>query len=283
MAVVDLALPLPLALGSSLLWGVSDFAGGMAARDGHIFRVLVVTAPFSWFVTIVLVPVMGADFSWPAVLWGLSSGVASTAASGLFYRCLAIGPMGLLSPLAAVLSALLPVLAALAMGELLSHAAVIGTVLAVAAAVLISWGPSSNERVSGRGLGYAGGAGVAIALQLICLDRAPGSSGLAPLVVAGGISTLLVLVAVFLTRTSTSGTRPAVRSSLVAGLLGSLANIAFLLAVRDGPLSIVAVITALYPVGTVVLARYVLAERLIWTQLAGLAVAAAALVVFTLG
>lgn len=131
-------------------------------------------------------------------------------------------------------------------------------------------------------MAYAAGAGVAIALQLICLDRAPSSSGLAPLIAAGGISTLLVLVAVLVTRTSTSGTQPGVRWSLVVGLLGSLANIAFLVAVRNGPLSIVAVITALYPVGTVVLARYVLAERFIWSQMAGLAVAAAALVVFTL-
>lgn len=98
MAVADLTLALPLALGSSLLSGVSDFAGGMAARNGHIFRVLAVTAPISWLVTIALLPVMGADFSRPAVLWGLASGVASTAAFGLFYRCLAIGPMGLLSP-----------------------------------------------------------------------------------------------------------------------------------------------------------------------------------------
>ncbi len=282
MAVADLTLALPLALASSLASGVSDFAGGMAARHGHILLVLSVTAPTSWLVTIALLPVMGADFSRPAVLWGLASGGASTAAFGLFYKCLAIGPMGLLSPLAAVLSALLPVAAGLAMGERLGRAAMIGIVLAGSAAILISWGPSSNQRLSGRGLAYAAGAGVAIALQLICLDRAPSSSGLAPLLAAGGISTLLVLVLLGLAGTRSSGTQPGVRWSLVAGLLGSLANIAFLVAVRNGPLSIVAVITALYPIGTVALARYVLAERFTSSQIAGLVAAAVALVLFTL-
>ena len=280
----QVAVALPLALASSLSSGVSDFAGGMAARHAHVLRVLAVTAPASWLVTLALLPAIGGDFTVPAVSWGLASGVASAAAFTLFYECLAIGPMGLLSPVAAVISAVVPAGVGLAAGEHLGGGAVGGVFLAVLAVALISAGPSaSHSRPSWRGFTYAVGAGVAISAQLVCLDRAPGSSGLAPLVAAGAVSTLLVAVLLLATRVGRAGTRAAFRWAGLAGVLGSLGNIAFLAAVRNGELAVVAVITALYPAGTVVLARTILKERFTRTQVLGLGVAAAALVAFTLG
>jgi drug/metabolite transporter (DMT)-like permease len=74
-----------------------------------------------------------------------------------------------------------------------------------------------------------------------------------------------------------------VRASAAAGALDSLANLAFLLAVRDGDLAVVAVITALYPAGTVLLARVLLAERIGPSQLAGLGLAAVAVSLLALG
>jgi drug/metabolite transporter (DMT)-like permease len=280
----DAALVLPLALASSLFSGVSDFAGGMAARHVHILRVLAVTAPASWAVTLALAPVMGAAFTGPAILWGLASGLASVAAFALLYRCLAIGPMGLLSPVAAVISALLPVGVGLAAGEHLSGAATAGMFLATLAVVLVSAGPSTgSSRPSARGVTYAGAAGTAIAIQLVCLDEAPVSSGLAPLIAAGAMSTAVVMT--LLAASGTGGASSTLRPAgwaLFAGVLGSLANIAFLAAVRHGELSIVAVVTALYPAGTVLLARTVLRERVTGTQGLGLGLAAAAVAAFSL-
>jgi drug/metabolite transporter (DMT)-like permease len=78
-------------------------------------------------------------------------------------------------------------------------------------------------------------------------------------------------------------TRPSLPASAAAGALDSLANFAFLFAVRDGELAVVAVITALYPAGTVLLARVVLSERIGRMQLAGLGLAAVAVSLLALG
>ncbi len=98
-----------------------------------------------------------------------------------------------------------------------------------------------------------------------------------------GVHPAVVLVAAFALRRSLGAARPSVPASAGAGALDSLANFAFLLAVRSGNLAVVAVITALYPAGTVLLARAVLAERIGTTQLAGLGLAAVAVALLAVG
>lgn len=282
----EVAVAVPLALLSSVSSGIADFAGGMAARHVHILRVLAMTAPASWIVTVGLLPALGGVFTVSAVSWGLASGLASAAAFALLFQCLAIGPMGLLSPIAAVISAALPAGVGLASGERLGTAATMGVILAVVAVVLVSATPSvDRSRPSRRGVGYAVGAGTAISVQVVCLDRAPDASGLAPLVAAGAVSTLVALVLVLVVGVGPIGSRSPSghRWAILAGVLGSFANIAFLAAVRSGELSIVAVVTALYPAGTVVLARSVLKERFSWTQVLGLTLAGGALLAISMG
>jgi len=97
------------------------------------------------------------------------------------------------------------------------------------------------------------------------------------------VSSVVILGAAFAVRRSLGDTRPSLGASVAAGVLDSLANFAFLLAVRDGDLAIVAVITALYPAATVLLARAFLAERIGRIQLAGLGLAAAAVSLLALG
>src|SRR3954451_14874206 len=98
-----------LALASSLAYGAADFLGGLAARGAHVLRVVVIAAPASLLVELLLWPVVGATFASGAVRWGAASGVASAAACALLYRTLAIGPMIVLSPVTALVSAALPV------------------------------------------------------------------------------------------------------------------------------------------------------------------------------
>ncbi|HWT22929.1 MAG TPA: EamA family transporter, partial [Solirubrobacteraceae bacterium] len=119
--------------------------------------------------------------------------------------------------------------------------------------------------------------------QLVCLDQAPDDSGVAPLLVGRAVSSAVVLGAVLALRRRLGDTRPGLPASAGAGALDSLANLAFLLAVRDGDLAVVAVITALYPAGTVLLARALLAERVGTTQLAGLGLAAVAVGLLAVG
>jgi drug/metabolite transporter (DMT)-like permease len=273
-----------LALACSLAYGAADFLGGVAARGAHVLRVVVIAAPASLIVELLIWPVAGATFSAGAVWWGAASGVASAAAFALLYRTLAIGPMSVLSPITALVSAALPVVVGLTSGETLSGVAVGGMLLAGVAIVIVSGGTDIHgARPSQTALVLAFGAGAAIALQLVTLDQAPDDSGIAPLLVGRAVSSAVVLAAAFALRSSLGDTRPSVSASAAAGALDSLANFAFLLAVREGDLAIVAVITALYPASTVVLARAFLAERIGTAQLAGLGLAAVAVSLLAVG
>jgi drug/metabolite transporter (DMT)-like permease len=273
-----------LALASSLAYGAADFLGGVAARGAHVLRVVVIAAPASLLVELVLWPIVGASFPTAAITWGAASGLASAAAFALLYRTLAIGPMSVLSPITALVSAALPVAVGLLEGETLSALAVGGMLLAFVAIVVVSGGTDMHgARPSRNALILAFGAGAAIALQLVCLDQAPSDSGIAPLLVGRAVSSVAVLGAAFALRSRLGETQPSVGASAAAGALDSLANFAFLLAVRDGDLAIVAVITALYPAATVVLARAFLAERIGRIQLAGLGLAAVSVSLLALG
>jgi drug/metabolite transporter (DMT)-like permease len=286
-----------LAAASSLGYGVADFAGGLAARRAPVLRVTAVTLLVSLVLEVVLLPAVGGRWSPAALLWGGASGLASAAASALLYRSLALGPMSVLSPVTAVVSAVLPAAAGLAAGERLTAAGAGGVALALAAVIAVSAGGGPAGRVarpSPAALLLAVAAGAGIAAQLICLSRSPPGSGIVPLVACRAVSVAVLLPVAVLRRGPASGRarlpdqrhpfpsclRPG--PAVAAGLFDAAANLAFLLAVRSGTLVVVAVITALYPAGTVLLARRVLGERMTWRQLAGLAAAAAAVTILAL-
>ncbi|MEU1804026.1 DMT family transporter [Streptomyces sp. NPDC019937] len=270
-------IALLLALGSSLAYGCADFLGGLGARKAHVLRTVMVAAPASLAIELLLWPVLGASFSLRVLGWGVASGVASAAAFALLYRTLAIGPMNVLSPLTALVSAALPVAVGLSQGERLGTAGLVGLPLALIAVVLVSAGHGAGSaRPSRTALLLGFGAGTAIAVQLICLHQAPSDSGVAPLIVGRTVASTVTLAAAGLMRRKLGPERPAYAMSATAGVLDSLANLLFLLASRSGDLAVVAVITALYPAGTVLLARGVLAERVHRGQLVGLGTAAVA-------
>jgi uncharacterized membrane protein len=270
-------ISLLLALGSSLAYGCADFLGGLGARRAHVLRIVLVAAPASLAVELLLWPLLGASFT-PGVLgWGAASGVASAAAFALLYRTLAIGPMNVLSPVTALVSAVLPVAVGLVQGEQPGAAAVVGLPLALVAVVLVSAGHgTAASRPTPAALLLALAAGTAIALQLVFLHQAPADSGVGPLVVGRAVSSVVTLTAAALAHRRLGPHRPAHAMSAAAGVLDSLANLLFLFAARSGDLTVVAVVTALYPAGTVLLARVVLAERIGRHQLAGLGAAAVA-------
>ncbi|MFE2937334.1 EamA family transporter [Streptomyces sp. NPDC059278] len=270
-------LALLLALGSSIAYGCADFLGGLGARKAHVLRTVMIAAPASLAVELLLWPVLGASFSAGALGWGAASGVVSAAAFALLYRTLAIGPMNVLSPVTALVSAALPVGVGLFQGEHLGAAGLVGLPLALFAVVLVSAGHGVGvARPSRTALLLALGAGAAIALQLIFLHQAPSDSGVAPLIIGRAVSSTVTLAAAGLLYRKLGSERPAYAMSAAAGVLDSLANLMFLLAARSGDLTVVAVITALYPAGTVLLARGVLAERIHRGQLVGLGTAAVA-------
>ncbi|MFF8506357.1 EamA family transporter [Streptomyces anulatus] len=266
-----------LALGSSLAYGCADFLGGLGARKAHVLRTVMIAAPASLTVELLLWPFLGASFAPATIAWGAASGVASAAAFALLYKTLAIGPMNVLSPITALVSAMLPIGVGLVQGEHLGPAGLLGLPLALAAVVLVSAGHGAKAaRPSRTALLLAFGAGAAIALQLVFLHQAPSDSGVGPLIIGRTVSSAVTLAAAGLMFRRLGAEKPAYGISAAAGVLDSVANLLFLLAARSGDLAVVAVITALYPAGTVLLARSVLSERIYRGQLIGLGTAAVA-------
>ncbi|MDX3567808.1 EamA family transporter [Streptomyces sp. ID05-47C] len=270
-------IALMMALGSSLAYGCADFLGGLGARKAHVLRTVMIAAPASLVVELLLWPVLGASFSGATLAWGAASGIASAAAFALLYRTLAIGPMNVLSPVTALVSAALPVGVGLLQGEHLSAAGLVGLPLALVAVILVSAGHGTGTaRPTRTALMLAFGAGAAIALQLVFLHQAPSDSGVGPLIVGRAVSSAVTLAAAGMLYRSLGPERPAYAMSAAAGVLDSVANLLFLLAARDGDLAVVAVLVALYPAGTILLARVMLAERVHRGQLLGLGTAAVA-------
>jgi drug/metabolite transporter (DMT)-like permease len=269
-----------LALACSVGYGVADFLGGLAARGAPLLRVVGLAMLASLAIEAALLPLAGSRWSAAALAWGGLAGVASAAGFALLFQSLALGPMGVLSPVTAVVSAVLPAAAGFAEGERLSLLGGAGIVLAIIAVVAVSAGTGeSGHRPTAAALALAVAAGGAIAAQLICLSKTPHDSGVVPLVACRVVSVLVLLAAMAARRRAARGGRPDLAMTLSSGAGDAIANVAFLLAVRSGSLVVVAVITALYPGATVLLARRFLHERLTGVQLAGLVTAAAAVTI----
>ena len=103
-------LPLVVLVGmlSALVFGSADFLGGLASKRISPIRVTAVAGAVGLGVLLLAYPIIGGAWSWQAVVFGGLSGVSGALAISLLYACLAIGPMSILSPLTAVVSAIVP-------------------------------------------------------------------------------------------------------------------------------------------------------------------------------
>lgn len=278
-------MALALALGAALAYGAADFVGGAASKKAGAVRVVLISQIVGTGLTILMVPFLGG---WPpdpaALAWGAASGVAGGAGVLLLYRGLAIGRMSVVAPITGVEAAGLPVLFALATGERPSVMALGGVVLGLIAVALVSTSPGEhNGQRAGAGLTEALGAGFAFGVFFICLDQAPDAAGMWPLLGARASSLALLAVVAAIARVGPRAPEGTFTMMAAAGLLDVAANILYLLATQRGLLSLTAVITSMYPGGTVLLARLVLKERLVRLQLVGLGIAAAAVILIGLG
>jgi drug/metabolite transporter (DMT)-like permease len=284
--------PVLAALVGALFYGGGDFVGGLASRRIAPVRVVTISAVTGAVLLVPLASLVPGKWTAEALLWGAASGVANAIAIALLYAALAIGPMSILSPLTAVLSAAVPVAIGVASGERLSPLAITGILLALVGTVLVgAVRGSAAVRPSVRGLLYAAGSGIAIGVVLTLLDRAPDDSGLVPLlfnratsaVVLGAVVAVLAVNGMRRGVAVTAGWRSGLALAIACGLLDLAANSLILLALRSGELGITSVVVALYPVGTILLAATLLKERLAALQWTGLALALAAVALLALG
>lgn len=286
-----------LALLSSVLWGGADFLGGLRARRLPALAVVAVSQGFGLLVvSLVAVGGVVANVGGPGgtgpgtdwVPWAAGAGVAGCTALVCFYRALAVGSMGVVSPIAA-LGALLPVLFGLLTGDRLTAPVAIGLCLALAGAVttsLSAGAPHDPERrragASGT-VGLAAVAGIGFGLTLVLIERGARSSTVLTLVGMRMVSVLMLAAVAVALRTTGGVRRSDLPALAVVGAADVGANLLFALASQRGLLSITAMLGSLYPVVTVLLARTVLHERLARIQLVGVAAALGGVVLVSWG
>lgn len=271
-----------LALTAAAAYGVGDFLGGIAARRAPSTTIVFWSHIVGLASLVVAAPLVGGDPSPRGMAAGAAAGLIGALGVTLFYMAFARGSMSVIAPITALLSAAVPVLAGVGFGERPSGGAVVGILVALVAVALVSRERSAVrtapwQRVPALGLALA--AGAAFGLFFVALERAGTDTGIWPLAAARVASvSLFALLGAARVTTVSPPPRNALGAAVGAGLLDTAANVFYVLALAHGLLSIVAALTALYPAGTVILARYVLGERLSRVQQAGLGMAAMAAV-----
>jgi drug/metabolite transporter (DMT)-like permease len=287
-----------LGLLAGVTYGAADFIGGLASRRSSTLSVVVISQLSGLVVLLLLLPVLpAATPSRSDLIWGLLAGLGGAAGITLLYRGLAIGRMSLVSPITAVVAAIVPLAAGLLARERPSVPALIGVAIALVAVVLISTTEMPGEPASNAAPGLVGSpgqrntasavrtwwlqpglieavlSGIGIGIFYVLIAHTSRNAGLWPLACSRSASMGILVVLALVSKRSLVPQRDSVTAIIFAGIIDMLANALFLIATRFGLLSIVAVLASLYPASTVLLARIVLSEKLSKLQLAGVACA----------
>ena len=264
-----------LALASSVAYGLTDFLGGLAARRAHIFLLGSITQPFGLILLFALVPFTGGSLTGDVWFWGVIAGLGGVAAYVTLFRALAIGPMSVASPISALIAVVLPVLAGVFFGERLPVLGWLGIAVGILAVLMVSQvHEDAPHPVSVQVVLLSIAAGVAISVFLVGLERAPSDSGVWPVIVVRLVTSSLLITAALASRVMARPGKDVLVLGLASTTLDVMATVAFMFATREGLLTVVAVITALYPAATVLMARLVLKEHLQAVQRLGLLLAA---------
>ena len=270
-----------LALISSALFGAGDFLGGVASRRTHVLVVVGASHVVGLFLILLVTPFMADAITLRDLGIGGIAGIAGLVGIAFLYHSLSRGPMAVVAPIAAVSNAAVPALWRIYSGDRLSGPQLVGVVLGLAAILLVSrvsGGETSTGTTTPSLVGVALLSGVGFGGFFICMDLTAEATTPWPLVSARVVSAGIALLLLARMGRSPIPRRDEARGAIVgAGILDMTANLAILVAVHHGMLSLVAVLGSLYPASTVLLARYVLQERMARTQVIGLIVALAAI------
>ena len=277
-------LGIVLALGSSVAWGTSDFLGGLRSRRISALTVLLVSQPVGLVLALAVALGAGGDsLSVRDAAIAAAAGATVVMALGAFYRAMALGSVTVVATIGA-LGVLVPVAAGLLQGDRPGALQAIGALAGIAGVVLVAREPDPEWRAASKvAIGLAALAALGFGTFFLGLDLSSGPRPAWTIVAArtGGVATLLVAAAY--ARPSMRVERALLPSLLAIGLFDVLANSLFAVATNHGLLSLVAVAGSLYSAVTVLLARFVLGERLAPQQSAGVVVALAGVALIAAG
>ncbi|MBN2549171.1 MAG: DMT family transporter [Anaerolineales bacterium] len=273
------------ALGAALVWGSSDFAGGLAARRLDSFQVLVAAGVGGIAVLIPTALVTGEMLpSWTSLLWALLGGAFGAVGIAMLYRGLAHGSAAVISPTAAVIGVALPVLVGGFVEGMLPGQRLLGIAAGMVGIWMVSRpqeeiyssGPSQEPPPAGqaisahkkRDLTQALIAGLCFGGFFICMAQIPSGSLFYPAAIAKLVSAMIALVVVRRKQLPV----PAIYNplALMVGVLDAGGNIGFLLARQLTRLDVAAVLSSMYPAVTVALAWGIMGQKVNKLQFIGI-------------
>jgi uncharacterized membrane protein len=251
-----------------MAWGTSDFLGGYFTRRANAFLFTVLFNLGGLTLVATLAKATHApSLSTRAEIWVLAGGVSGSTGVALFFRALSAGKMGLVAPVAAVLSAAIPALVSVFTEGLPGKVSIFGFILAATGLWLIT---RSEDGTGRENIELAIAAGIGFAGFYICIRQAGNGSAFwfATFTKVGGLVVTVLIVA--LQRTFREITASGARWAVIAGCIDSIGTIFFVRACQSGRLDEAVVISSLYPAITVLLARIVLKEHFTPWKLGGL-------------
>jgi drug/metabolite transporter (DMT)-like permease len=258
-----------LALSSSLMWGFADYLGGLQTRTRQVLAVVLISQA-AGFVVIVGVVAGRAD-AWPgaeAMFPAAVAGVIGAFCIVIFYLALSYGPVSIVAPVLAS-SASIPVVYGLLRGERPTPLQLAGLAATLAGVILVSWTDGDGHERGRRGIAFGVLAAVLLGVLLVIFSRASAADPYwAPLVLRTFSMSTIVLIVV-LRRVTVRVDRRGVLVIATIGTLDVLANLAYSVSTTLQLLSITAVLSSLFPVVTVALARLHLGERVTRVQQSG--------------
>jgi drug/metabolite transporter (DMT)-like permease len=275
-----------LGLAASLSWGVGDFLGGLQSRRLPVVAVVLGSQLAGLALVVVIVAIRGkalpgGDF----VPYAAASSVGGIIGLTAFYKALSIGAMGVVAPLSST-AAVIPLVVGLASGDSLSALQATGIALAISGVVLASREASDEAKGStavAKGAGYALVSAVGFGCFFVAIAHASDADVMWAVCVNRAVSALLLTAALLVTRPRLGLKLGDMRILVLIGVLDTGANGFFALASTKGLVSVVAVLASLYPIVTVILARFVLHERLRAVQRFGAAAALAGVALISAG
>ncbi len=272
-----------LSLLAAASYGLGDFGGGMFSRRAGAWAVSLVAQLFGTTLVLVVVAVDGGSPTGADLAWAVLAGVGNGFGTAFLYRGLSSGRMGVVAPVSGVGCVLIPALAGIAGGERPATLVWLGVVLALPAIWLVSREPVRDAAGPASGLLDGVLAGLGFGTMFAALGQVPGEAGFLPLAVNQGIAAVAIIGTALALRADWVPRNRYALGGMASGALGALATGLFQVATQHGYLTVAAVITALYPAFTVLLAATVLREHVHRAQGYGLALCAAAVALVAAG
>jgi drug/metabolite transporter (DMT)-like permease len=266
---------------SALIWGAGDFFGGLATRRARPFSVVLVTE----LAGAVLLGATALAFRQPLpqgsdLAWSGAAGILGAIGLLGLYTALSSGHMGVVAPISAVVAALVPIVVGAALEGLPTPVQMLGFGTALTAVWLLSSG--GGAALSARELRLALVAGLGFGCYFVLIDRAGHASAFWNLTFARTAATVLLLALMLAIRHPLLPPREVLPINILNGSLDAGGNLFFVLAAQVGRLDVASVLSSLYPGATVILAWFVLGERLNRPQTVGVVAALLAIVLIVL-